>query len=367
MTDSDLKKTPLYAEHVRLHGRMVPFAGWAMPVQYGGILSEHRAVRESVGIFDVSHMGELEVSGPAAEAFLQRLTVNDLSALAGDSSQYSCILRPDGGILDDIVIYRLADRFVVVVNASNVDKIAEWFTDHAQSGADVRNVSDETALIAVQGPLAVETVQSLAASDVSTIPRFGIRPGTIGDVPCSISRTGYTGEDGFEIFCGANHAVAIWNAILNNPVRPVQPCGLGARDTLRLESGKLLYGHDMDESNNPLEAGLNFILKFEKGDFVGRAALLRVQERGPAQRLVGFEMVGRGIPRAGCPVESVGRQVGRVTSGSYVPTLDRNLGMAYVEPTLTSVGQPLDVMIRERTVEAKVVKMPFYRRKKHAG
>ncbi|HUX86918.1 MAG TPA: glycine cleavage system aminomethyltransferase GcvT [Chloroflexota bacterium] len=367
MTESDLKKTPLYAEHVRLHGRMVPFAGWDMPVQYGGILLEHRAVREAVGMFDVSHMGELEVSGPVSEAFLQRLTVNDLSTLAVGSSQYSCVLRPDGGMLDDIVIYRLTDRFVVVVNASNVEKIASWFAEHAQSGAEVRNVSDETALIAVQGPLAVQTVQSLSAEDVSTIPRFGIRPGSIADVPCSISRTGYTGEDGFEIFCHAHDAVTFWNAILNNSVRPVQPCGLGARDTLRLESGKLLYGHDMDESNNPLEAGLNFIVKFEKGDFIGRAALLGVQERGPTQRLVGFEMVGRGVPRAGCPVESAGRPVGRVTSGSYVPTLDRNIGMAYVEPRLTTVGQSIDVMIRERPVEARVVKMPFYRRKKRAG
>jgi aminomethyltransferase len=364
VTDNALKRTPLHAEHVRLHARMVPFAGWEMPVQYQSILQEHRAVREAVGMFDVSHMGELEISGPAAAAFIQRLTVNDISTLAEGSSQYSCVLRPDGGILDDIVVYRLTDLFLVVVNAANINKIASWFAEHREHGVNLQNVSDETALIAVQGPRTVDTLQPLSSLDLSAVPRFGIRPGKLADIACLMSRTG---EDGFEIFCQAWDAVAIWNAILNNSAQPVQPCGLGARDTLRLESGKLLYGHDMDESNNPLEAGLGFIVKFDKGDFIGREALLRVRETGPVQRLVGFEMVGRGVPRAGCAVQSGGRLVGQVTSGGYAPTLDRNIGMAYVEPVLATIGQSLDVIIRERPVEAKVVKMPFYRAKKRGG
>ena len=367
MVENSPKRTPLHAEHVRLGARMVPFAGWEMPVQYQSILQEHRAVREAVGAFDVSHMGEFEISGPAAFDFLQRLTPNDLGSLTPGGSQYSCLLRPDAGILDDIVIYRLEDRYLVVVNAANVDKVETWFEDHSQAGVVVRNTSDETGLIAVQGPRAVVAVQALASGDLSTLPRRGIRVETVADVLCLTARTGYTGEDGLEIFCPADKLVAVWRAILESAAHPVQPCGLGARDTLRLEAGNLLYGHDMDETTNPLEAGLGFIVKLDKGEFLGRDTLVKVKEAGPSRRLVGFEMVERGVPRAGCPIQVEGRFVGQVTSGSYAPTLDRNIGLGYVEATLAAIEQEIDVVIRERPVSAKIVKLPFYRSRKRAG
>jgi aminomethyltransferase len=363
MTDASLKRTPLYAEHLKLNARMVPFAGWDMPVQYQSILQEHRAVRESAGMFDVSHMGEFRVSGPRAADFLQQLTPNDVSTLAPGGSQYSCLLREDGGIIDDIFIYRLDDGFLVVVNAANIEKADAWFAAHRLPGADVANVSAETALIAVQGPLAVRAAQPLVEGDLATLPRRGVRPDVVAGVRALVARTGYTGEDGLEIFVPAGRAVGVWRALLERAALPIQPAGLGARDTLRLEAGNLLYGHDMDETVNPIEAGLNFIVKLDKGPFLGRDALIRTREEGPRKRLVGFEMVERGVPRSEFPVERDQRVVGRVTSGSYAPTLDKNIGMAYVEPRLASLGEELDVVIREKPVRAKVVKLPFYRSK----
>lgn len=356
-----LKRTPLYEEHVRLGARMVPFAGWDMPVQYQSIIQEHRAVRESAGVFDVSHMGEFRISGADATAFLQRLTPNDVSALGPGTSQYSSLLRPDGGMLDDVFVYRLDDDYLVVVNASNVEKVGAWLAAHEGPGTNVSNVSRETALIAIQGPRAVEAIQPLIEGRLDTLPRRGIRPDRVAGMECLVARTGYTGEDGLEIYCASEDAVDLWRAALERSVRPIQPCGLGARDTLRLEAGNLLYGHDLDESINPLEAGLGFAVKLNKGEFIGRDALLRAREQGLHHRLVGFEMVERGIPRAEYPVQVKGRKVGRVTSGSYAPTLDRNIGLAYVESELASVGQDLDVVIRERPVRARVVKLPFYR------
>lgn len=364
MAEEPLKLTPLHEEHVRLHARMVPFAGWDMPVQYKSIIQEHRAVRSDAGVFDVSHMGEFEIAGSGAFDFLQFLTVNDLATLEVNHSQYSCFLRPDGGILDDIVIYHLPDHFLVVVNASNVGKIGRWLDEHARPNVTVSNVSDSTALIAIQGPRALGIVQPLAGANLSTISRFGIVAGTYAGIPCLIGRTGYTGEDGVEIFCSTNDAVGVWRATLYDGTDPIQPCGLGARDTLRLESSKLLYGHDMDETTNPLAAGLNFIVKFDKGDFIGRDALLDVRGSGPRQRLIGFEMVERGIPRADCPIYVDGEAVGRVTSGSFAPTIEKNIGLGYVESSLATVGQRLDVIIRGAPVQAKVVKLPFYRSKK---
>lgn len=356
-----LKRTPLYEEHRALGARMVPFAGWEMPVQYQSIIQEHRAVRESAGLFDVSHMGEFRVAGPAARDFLQSLTPNDVSTLNPGASQYSSLLRPDGGMLDDIFIYHLDDAYLVVVNASNIEKAESWFASHARPGATVSNVSRETALIAVQGPRAVEALEPLAASTLSSLPRRGIRPDSIAGVDCLVARTGYTGEDGVEIFCAAEDAVTLWRALREGAAVPIQPAGLGARDTLRLEAGNLLYGHDMDERVNPLEAGLAFAVKMDKGPFIGREALARTKDDGPRRRLVGFEMIDRGVPRSGFPVQVDGRVVGQVTSGSYAPTLDKNIGMAYVEPDLAKVGQELDVLIREKPVRAKVVKLPFYR------
>lgn len=367
MAEVPLKKTPLHSEHLRLGARMVPFAGWEMPVQYQSILQEHRAVRSSVGVFDVSHMGEFEISGPAALELLQWLTPNDVAALEPGASQYSCLLRPDAGMIDDIFIYRLDDRYLVVVNASNIEKVEAWLAENSRPGATVRNVSDETALIAVQGPDGLETVRPLATGDLTTLARRGIRPEEVAGVPCRVGRTGYTGEDGVEMFCAAGDAVTVWRAVLEQRDGGVQPCGLGARDTLRLEAGNLLYGHDMDEATNPLEAGLGFIVKLDKGDFLGRDVLVKVKEQGPRRRLIGFEMLDRGVPRADCPVQVDGKTVGRVTSGSFAPALDRNIGLAYVEPAVAGVGQKLDIVIREKPVAAQVVKRTFYRPRKRPG
>jgi aminomethyltransferase len=314
-------------------------------------------------MFDVSHMGEFRVDGPAALEFLQGLTPNDLAVVPEGRSQYSSLLRPDGGMLDDIFIYHLSDGYLIVVNASNVEKVARWLAEHAQPGANVTNVSDETALIAVQGPRAIETVQPLAESDLATLPRRGIRSDRIARAPCFAARTGYTGEDGLEIFCASSDVVALWRSLEEVGDRAIQPCGLGARDTLRLEAGNLLYGHEMDESVNPLEVGLDFAVKLGKGEFVGRAALERVAADGPRRRLVGFQMVDRGIPRSDCLVEVAGRTVGRVTSGTYSPTLERSIGMALVQRDAATVGQELDVLIRDKPTRAVTVKLPFYRSK----
>ena len=361
--EANLRQTPLHDAHVRLHARMVPFAGWDMPVQYQSILKEHRAVRSSAGMFDVSHMGEIRIGGPRAIEFLQRMTPNDVSTIPLGGSQYSCLLRPDGGIIDDIFIYRPDESFLVVVNASNIDKVVTWLDEHHRPGANVKNVSDETSLIAVQGPDAVAAVQTLAKDDLMALPRRGIRRQIVSGVDCLVARTGYTGEDGLELFCSAADAVTLWTSLLGDSTIRIEPCGLGARDTLRLEAGNLLYGHDMDESVNPLEAGLSFIVKLDQGDFLGRDALIRAREAGPSRKIIGFEMIDRGIPRAECPILLDGVRIGTVTSGSYGPTVDRNIGLAFVETAYNTVGQDIDVVVRDKAIRGKVVKLPFYRSK----
>lgn len=359
-----LLRTPLYEEHRRLGARLIPFSGWEMPVQYQSILQEHRAVRESVGMFDVSHMGEFRISGPAALEFLQRLTPNDLRAIQPGGSQYSCFLQPNGGMIDDIFIYQLDGSYLVVANAGNIGKVEAWLRAQAQPGVVIVNESAATALIAVQGPAAVEVARELADGDLAGLPRRGIRPMRVAEVSALVSRTGYTGEDGVEIFIASADAVTVWRALLDHSARPIQPCGLGARDTLRLEAGNLLYGHDLDETTNPLEAGLGFIVKLEKGEFIGREALQRIQDSRASRRIVGFEMIDRGVPRAGCGVRAAGQPAGTVTSGSFGPTVDRNIGLAYVEPSLAVPGQELEIIIRDRPARARVVKLPFYRSKK---
>lgn len=361
-----LCRTPLYEEHCRLGARLIPFSGWEMPVQYQSILQEHRAVRESVGMFDVSHMAEFRIRGPAAAAFLQRLTPNNVEAIQPGGSQYSCLLRPHGGIIDDIFIYRLDDSYLIVANAGNHDKVDAWLTAQAPSGVSIVDESATTALIAVQGPAALEAVRSLVDGDLDSLPRRGIRAMRLAGVSAMVSRTGYTGEDGVEIYIASTDAVAVWRTLSEQAARPIQPCGLGARDTLRLEAGNLLYGHDMDETVNPLEAGLGFIVKLDKGDFIGREALLQQRDHGIQRRIAGFEMLDRGVPRADCEVRVSGAAVGRVTSGSYGPTVDRNIGLAYLIPDLAVPGQEVDIIIRDRPARARVVKLPFYRAKKRS-
>jgi aminomethyltransferase len=360
--DTSLKRTPLFSAHVKAGARMVPFGGWEMPVQYSGIVEEHRTVRSAVGCFDVSHMGEFEVEGPGARAALQRLTTNDVSALEVGQVQYSLLCHPHGGIVDDLTVYRLAaERYMITVNASNIDK--DWAHVTAGAGPDVRwrNVSAATGLIAVQGPRAEALVGRLADVDVTRIGYYRAAPGRVAGVTTLISRTGYTGEDGFELYVGADDTERLWNALLETGrADGAVPVGLGARDTLRLEMRYALYGNDIDDTTNPLEAGLGWVVKPAKGDFIGREAIERVRAAGLTRRLVGLELAERAVARHGHPVVKDGTAIGVVTSGSYGPSVDRSIAMAYVASAHAAVGTELGVEIRGQVRSARVVKTPFH-------
>ncbi len=366
MTDTTaatpLKRTPLRDVHVKAGARMVAFGGWEMPVQYTGIVDEHRAVRRAVGLFDISHMGEFEIEGPDALGIVQRLCTNDAAPLAAGQVQYSLLCHPGGGIVDDLTLYRLADdRFMLTVNAGNIDKDWSWVTEHGQGRARWRNVSDETALLAVQGPRAEGVVQRLADTDLTRVPYYYFTRGEVAGVPALISRTGYTGEDGFELYIAAPRAEHLWHTLLDaGRADGIQPVGLGARDTLRLEMKFALYGNDIDETTSPLEAGLGWVVKPAKGDFIGRAAIEEVRARGVARKLVGFEMVLPAVPRHGYRLLKDGAPVGVVTSGSFGPSVERYIGMGYVPTALAAVGSELEVEIRGKPQPARVVRTPFY-------
>jgi aminomethyltransferase len=359
--DTPLKRTPLYQAHVKAGARMVPFGGWEMPVQYTGIVEEHRTVRSAVGLFDVSHMGEFEVEGPRALAALQHLTTNDVAALEPGHVQYSVLCYPNGTIVDDLTVYHLAgDRFMLTVNAGNIDKDWVWVTEHG-GGARWKNASADTGLIAVQGPKAEALVRRLADQDVTKLGYYRFSRGKVAGVATLISRTGYTGEDGFELYAAAGETERLWTALLDaGRGDGVAPIGLGARDTLRLEMKYALYGNDIDETTNALEAGLGWVVKPAKGEFIGRDALEKIRAEGVKRKLVGIEMVDRAVARHGYPVLKAGRHVGVVTSGSYGPSVDKYIAMAYVETALAAVGTELDVEIRGQAKAARVVKTPFH-------
>lgn len=366
-----LKRTPLYELHLKLGARMVPFGGWEMPVQYTGVIEEHRAVRQAAGLFDVSHMGEFEVSGPQALDLIQLVSTNNAAKLAVGDVQYSLMCYENGNVVDDILVYRLGEhRYWLVVNAGNTRKDWEWITT-ARERAGLRNLelvnrSDEIALLALQGPKAAEILQPLAPGAVlSEMAPFTLKAGvTVAGVPTLVlSRTGYTGEDGFEIYVKSEDAAALWEALLEaGEEEGLLPCGLGARDTLRFEAKLPLYGHEISEQHNPLEAGLGFAVKLKKGvDFIGRDALAKQKEQGLTRKLVGIEMIDRGIPRQGYPVAVNGQTVGEVTTGSFSPTLEKNIGLAYVPVAYSAVGTEVEVIIRGRALKARVVETPFYR------
>src|SRR3989440_4436893 len=340
---------------------VVPFGGWEMPVQYAGIVEEHRAVRAAVGCFDVSHMGEFEVEGRDARAALQRLTTNDVAALEVGQVQYSLLCYPDGGIVDDLTVYRLAsDRYMLTVNASNIDKDWRWVTEHG-GGPQWRNVSDATGLVAVQGPKAEALVGRLADADVTRIAYYHVTEARVAGTRALISRTGYTGQDGFEIYAPAAYTPPLWSALLEaGRVDGAVPIGLGARDTLRLEMRYALYGNDIDATTNPLEAGLGWIVKPAKGDFIGRDAIEKVRGTGPARKLIGLEMADRSIARHGYRVMKDDRETGVVTSGSYGPSVDRSIALAYVASAHAPIGTELGVEIRGQIRPARVVKTPFH-------
>ncbi|GAC1396560.1 MAG: glycine cleavage system aminomethyltransferase GcvT [Pyrinomonadaceae bacterium] len=371
MTESALKKTPLNDVHRNSGGRMVDFGGWDMPVQYPtGTVEEHLRTRTHAGLFDVSHMGEFDVRGADAVSFVNRLTSNDVTRLVDGQAHYSALTTPQGTVVDDLLVYRFAeDHLLLVVNASTTDKDWAWVTNH-RAGEDVelKNVSADYCQIAVQGPDAIAILQKLTATPLLEIKYYHFTTGEVDNVPAIISRTGYTGEDGFEVYAAPDKAVQLWNKILDagNFGTPagITPAGLAARNTLRLEAAMSLYGHEIDDETTLLEANLGWICKLDKGDFIGRNALIKQKADGVKRKLVGFETIERGIARDGQDVLINGKVCGKVTSGSPAPFLKKNIGLAFVPTEYTSIGQDLLIDVRGRRVAAKIVPTPFYKKKK---
>jgi glycine cleavage system T protein (aminomethyltransferase) len=362
--EGPLKQTPLNAVHRRMGAKMVPFGGWDMPVQYSGILEEHRAVRSAAGLFDVSHMGEVEFRGPAALAAVQRLTSNDASRLKVGQVQYTALTTEAGTFVDDLTVYKYADDdYMVTVNASNIDKDVAWMREHTTGNVEVHNASDETALLAIQGPKAQTLLQMLTPVDLGAIPYYWFTQGKVLGADAVISRTGYTGEDGFEVYLKPKDVIGLWQALIEAG-RPLGllPCGLGARDTLRLEAKMALYGNDIDDRHTVLEADLGWILKLQKGEFIGQIALAKQKQEGIRRKLVGFEMVGRGIARSHYPIAKEGRTIGEVTSGGPAPWLNKNIGLGYVTVEHAAVGTEIEILIRGTAVAARIVQTPFYKR-----
>lgn len=362
-----LLRTPLHDEHVALGAKLVPFSGWEMPVQYKGVTEEHRAVREAAGLFDVSHMGELVLSGQYSDQVVNYLITNDASKLVDGQALYTCACNEHGVILDDLIVYRVAkEQWLIVCNAGNRAKMAAHFRKAAENHCEFEDASDRTAMIALQGPKAL-AVAALAGGDgprAAELGSFHFRDLVLANVRCTVARTGYTGEDGVEVFCAPGDAPQLWRTLieLGRPLG-LQAAGLASRDTLRLEARLSLYGNDIDETTNPIEAGLGWVVKLDKGDFLGRDALARVKAQSPARKLVGFEMTGRGIARHGYPIlDTSGARVGVCTSGSPAPTVGKNIGLGYVPASLGAIGTDLVVDCRGRLVEARVVKTPFYKR-----
>ena len=354
----DLKRTPLYEEHLALGARMVPFAGWDMPVQYTGIIEEHRAVRSSAGVFDVGHMAEFRVFGFPAFDFLQRMLTNDLHRIAElGAAQYTLMLDDEGHIIDDLIVYHTGDlEYLIIANAGNHKTDFEWLAAHAPEDLELVDESERTSLIALQGPEAVRIVTELASQGWEAPARFTIAEASLDTIPALVARTGYTGEDGVEIVTGARYAAPLWRALLSFP--EVTPAGLGARDTLRLEMGYPLYGSDMDRTVDPISAGLGWVVPKAKTGYIGAEAVAALRETGPARRLVGLR-VDEGIPRHGFPVLHEGVEVGKVASGTFSPTLSAGIATAYVPADLAAPGTRFDVEIRKKTALATVVKPPF--------
>ena len=368
MTNSDqgLCRTSLYETHKASGAKMVPFAGYEMPVQYTGVIDEHHAVREAAGLFDVSHMGEFEMRGKEAGAFVHKMVTNNVLRLEVGGVLYAAMCRTEGGIVDDLTVYRLGEeRYMTVVNAANVEKDWEWMVSHHSEDCEFENVSDQTGLLALQGPKAESILAKLipGGGDLATIPYYGARYKDVGGCEVLVSRTGYTGEDGFELYCKSVDAPALWDGLMSEGGgEGIKPCGLGARDTLRTEMKFALYGNDIDESTHPLEAGLGWVVKYKAGDFIGRKKLLGLRAEGIKRKLVGFEMVDRGIPRHGVPILVDGEVAGEVTSGTMSPSLGKAIGIGYVSASNADEGTALEIDIRGKARMARIVKTPFYKK-----
>ncbi len=367
----ELKKTSLNEAHRKLGGRMVEFGGWDMPVQYpAGTMTEHLRTRTNAGLFDVSHMGEIEVRGPDSIPFVNRLVSNDAAKLLDGQAQYSALTTPAGTVIDDLLVYRFAENhLLLVVNAGTTEKDWDWIISHrGDENIDLRNASADYCQIAVQGPDAISILQKLTAVPLSEIKYYHFREGSVDGVPAIVSRTGYTGEDGFEVYAAADKAEQLWNKILDagdfGNDDGVLPCGLAARNTLRLEAGMCLYGHEIDETTTLLEANLGWICKLNKGDFIGREFLQKQKDEGVKRKLVGFDVTDRGIARDGQDVLIGGARAGQVTSGSPAPFLKKNIGMAYVPVEFANAGQTIEIDVRGRRVGAQLVPLPFYKRAK---
>ncbi|MEE9225035.1 MAG: glycine cleavage system aminomethyltransferase GcvT [Bacteroidota bacterium] len=365
-----MKRTRLYDVHRELGAKLVEFGGFEMPVQYSSIIEEHRRVRSSVGVFDVSHMGEFKIQGKNAASLLQKMTINDVSKLSAGKAQYSAMCYEDGGIVDDLLVYHLGDSYMMVVNASNTEKDFQWLQEHLSDGVELIDVSDDISLLAVQGPKSLVTLQKLTDVELSRIKYYSFSLGTLAGVPMVISRTGYTGEVGFEIYVRGDSSTVrtVWQEVVDAGREfGIGPAGLGARDTLRLEMGYCLYGNDIDKMTNPLEAGLGWITKLEKGDFVGRAALLKVKQEGLRRKLAGFTLDAsdggaKMLPRHGCEIVLNGKGIGHVTSGTFSPSLEKGIGLGYVAVDHSQPGSSIGIRIRNRDVHANVVPLPFLRK-----
>jgi aminomethyltransferase len=362
-----LKRTPLYEEHQKVGAKLIDFGGWEMPVQYAGVIEEHNTVRTKAGLFDVSHMGEVDVTGEDALAFVQYLITNDVTRIQDGQILYSPMCYPNGGIVDDLLVYRYdTQHFFIVVNASNTDKDFSWIEEQAKGfKVQLENRSNQVAQLAFQGPLAEKILQRFTSVDLAEIQYYGFKHGEVDGIPCLISRTGYTGEDGFEIYFDPEKAPQLWVKILEEgSTEGVQPIGLGARDTLRFEARLPLYGNELGPDITPLEAGLGIFVKLDKEKFVGKDALAEQKEKGVSRKLVGLEMIERGIARSHYPIQKAGKEVGFVSSGSFSPTLNKNIALGLIQADLTQMGNTLDVMIRGKAVKAQIIPTPFYKRPK---
>lgn len=349
--------------HRALGAKMVEFAGYSMPIQYAGILQEHRRVRSTVGLFDVSHMGEFFISGENALAFLQKVTINDVSTLHINQAQYSAMCYDDGGIVDDLLVYRLPEQYMVVVNASNLDKDWQWMREHLPDNVALANRSDDLSLLALQGPRAEDTLKKLTELPLQDIPFYWLREGAVDGVDMIVSRTGYTGEPGFELCFPREFSEQIWHAIMSAGAEfDIEPVGLGARDTLRLEMKYCLYGNDIDQTTNPIEAGLGWITKLDKGDFIGKQVIQQAKEQGVARKLIAFELEQKGFPRHGYKIRQGDKESGHVTSGAFSPSLEKGIGMGYVVTAASKVGTPIDIEIRGKRTPARIIKPPFYKK-----
>lgn len=361
-----MNKTPLYELHQQLGGKIIDFGGWALPVEYSGIIQEHETVRTKAGLFDVSHMGEIIVQGPDAEKYLQKVLTNDIAPMQDYQVYYTLMCYPDGGVVDDLIVYRYnREHYLLVVNAANKDKDFQWLKDHQEGQADIQDVSAHYAQLALQGPQAQTILQELTDTDLSQIKFFRFLPQVqVSGIPVLISRTGYTGEDGFELYLQPDQAPALWQLLLEKGEKHgLLPIGLGARDTLRFEAALPLYGHELSVDITPLEAGLGMFVKLTKDDFIGKQALLEQKEAGLPRKLVAFEMIDRGVPRAEYEVQSDGKRIGTVTTGGFAPTLKKNIGLALIEAAYAREGEAIDIAVRRNILKARIIPKPFYQKR----